>query len=203
MKSIAVTLVLFITFSDFSQTNDNNVKSIQIFSDSIDNIINNSTGFPGEVFCNTITMKRNVRVIGMQDTKISFYYMQKEDSVYDDGKIVQFIPQYNPPLKIHIEYNIAASQMEYYSYYFDNSGKLIYYLWISNGEYGSSKKQYWFDNFKLLKIEGFKAHDKGSVINKTGNFTVDEQKSALEIMENAVSYVEEYYNLFKIELIDK
>ena len=127
--------------------------------------------------------------------------MQKEDSVYDDGNEVKFIPQYNPPLKIQSEYNIAASQMEYYSYYFDNTGKLIFYLEISNGEYGSSKKLFWFDNMKLIRAENYGASDLNT--KKDGILKDEDFKEAERIKTKADNYLKEYYNLFKIELLDK
>lgn len=201
MKIISINIILLFTISNFSQTNENKIQSINNYTDSIDNAINNSIGYPGEIFCNTITTKRNVRAIGMQETKINFYFMQKEDSVYDDGNEVQFIPQYNPPLKIQTEYNIAASQMEYSSYYFDISGAIIYYLRISNGEYGTSKEYYWFDDMKLIKTEKYDANE----LKKKKDRTLKEKdfKEAEKINTKADIYITEYYNLFKIEILDK
>lgn len=201
MKSIILTIVLIFTSIASSQTNEDKVESIQIYADSIDNAISNSSGYPGEIFCNTINMKRNVRAIGMQETKINFYYIQKEDSVYEDGNGVKFIPQYNPPLKIQSEYNIAASQMDYISYYFDNSGALIYYLRISLGEYGTTKECYWFENMKLTRTEKYDANE----LKKKKDRTLKEKdfEEAKEIKFKATLYLAEYYNLFLVETLDK
>jgi len=203
MKILAMNFVLLFTVSNFSQTNDEKIEAIKNYCDSIENIINNSSGFPGDIFCDIITTIRNVRAIGMQETKISFYFMQKEDSVYDDGSTMLFIPQYNPPIKIHIGYNIAASQIVDIEYFYNSFGELCYYYYFSKGEYGNEEKKYWFDNFNLLQIENYNDKSKKSTYKKQGKYTKDEMEESLDIVENSNAYLEEYYNIFDTELIDK
>ena len=129
--------------------------------------------------------------------------MQKEDSVYDDGKTVQFIPRYNPPLKVHIEYNIAASQSVIIDYYFDTEGLFNYCHYISKGEYGYEENKFMFYNYDLINIEKYNNSDSKPIYEKNINFTKEDYDEGGKIMGNETEYRKLYYNLFRCEIIDK
>lgn len=203
MKSLIICVFITISISAFSQDMESSLKEIDSYVDSVNTIIMNSSGLQGEVFCNSINTKRNVRAIGLQNTEINFYFMQKEDSVYENENDVMFIPQYNPPLKIQIEYNIAASQTENISYYYNKAGALVFYHRMSEGAYGSFWQRCWFDNNILIKI----MKDESSNIKTNDEITGKPQHEDLvdgdNIKETASIYLKEYYNLFELEMLDK
>jgi hypothetical protein len=200
IRSIIVLIMIF--SQSFCQNNDEKIGNIDNYCDSLDCAIENSSGLPGEIFCNKTVTKRNVRAIGMQETEIRFYFIQKEDSVYEDGNTVRFIQQHYPPLKIQILYNIAASQNVIVSYYF-TPGSLNYYSYKSGGAYGNEEKLFWFDSGQLLKAEWHE--DRGNKLKHEMEepYTLQDKQIAEKILKNSSELNELYNVLFRAETIDK
>ncbi len=201
MKQAITIILISVSFIAFGQSADNKITLITAYSEKVDSLINNSDGSPGGVFSNIVTAKRNVRAIGVQETKIIFYYMQKDDSVYDNGKSVQYIPRNSPPLKISIEYNIAASQRVSIAYYFDK--ELNYYKFISTGEYGYNEERYWFDNSNPLGYEKYEAVNSKPTVQRNDKFSKEEYSNAILVLDHAREYKTLYETIFKAEQLDK
>jgi hypothetical protein len=201
MKSLIVFFLFIIAYPTVHSQSDK-VQLIRNYTDSIDNILKNSDGLPGDVFCNTITMRSNKRAIGIQDTKISFFFMQRDDSVYEDVNGVQFIPRYNPPLKILVEYNVSAIPV-IIAYYFDNTGMLVYYNnKYSSGE-ESSQNKCWFNSGIIQRIEKYTGESKNPVYEKSESFSSKDYGDAKKILFKSGLYVNMYYKIFDTEKIDK
>ena len=147
MKALVI-LLFFIQIPIFSQNSETIIKELNSYADSVENLIKNSTGAPGEVYSISVNTIRNVRAIGVQETKITYYFFQKDDSVYEDSDgTAYFIPQYNPPLLVMVEYNIANSQKVVARYYINGDNNL--YNIISTGAYGNSNRSFWFGSNDL------------------------------------------------------
>ncbi|MEO8512738.1 MAG: hypothetical protein ABI543_04210 [Ignavibacteria bacterium] len=201
MKTAIITLFL-IHFSVFSQTDEKSINDLNLFAESINTLINNSSGAPGEIYKNTVNVQRNVRAIGMQDTRITFYYFQKDDSVYMDSEdAVQFIPQYNPPLMVMVEYNIGSSQTVVARYYVNGDSYL--YNFISTGAYGNMNRTYWFDKNDLKRFEERSARDEMGVIIEAGTFSKSTYSDGLLVLDKIADYKKLYYEIFDIEYKDK
>jgi hypothetical protein len=198
----AITIILLtMSFMIFGQSNEDKVITITTYTASIDSMINISDGLPGEILSSTVTSKRNIRAIGMQETKITFYYTQKDDSVYDDGKSVHYIQRNNPPLKVLVQYNIATSQSVNVSYYFDK--ELNYYKYVSSGEYGYDEQRFWFDNSNPIKYEKYDTANAKPAIERNDKFSKTEYSNALLILDHAREYKKLYEVIFTVEKIDK
>ena len=201
MKNLVFVLIILFSSQCFSQSNKEKLKSIKDYADSIDNAINNSIGYPGEIFCNTVNMKRNERAIGMQETKISFYFWQKDDSVIENGNEIRFYQVYNRPLKIKVEYNIAASQNVVVCYYY--SGKSIYYIYKTEGEYGNEESRYSFYNFDLIYTGRSDKENNNQLTDRFTDFTKKETIDSGKIITNSAEYEKLYFLIFSAGQLDK
>lgn len=201
MKTLII-VIITLGFYNLVLPQNDNILLIETYTDSIDNVLNSPEGLPGNIFCNTMKMLSNKRAIGMQDTKISFYFEQKEDSLYEDGNSIQFIPRYNPPIKILVLYNIAARPVSI-AYYFDITGILIYfdYKYSVDDEYKENK--FWFYSGLLQRVEKFEANNKKPVYEKSEFFSKNDYEDAKKILFNSGMYVNQFYKLFEIEKLDK
>ncbi len=198
----AIILFFLYTALTFSQIDEKLIDDLNAYADSVDNLIKNSSGAPGEVYSNSITVQRNVRAIGMQNTKITFYYFQKDDSVYVDSEgTAYFIPQYNHPLMVMVEYNIANSQTVVARYYINGDNNL--YNIISTGAYGNSNRSFWFGKNDLKKFEERSARDEMGVIFEYEDFSKDIYNEGLNILDRIKDYRILYYDIFDIEYKDK
>jgi hypothetical protein len=178
------------------------IESINAYVDSIDGIITSATGLPGEISCNTVTTSRVVRAIGPQETRIGFYFMQKEDSATEGSEGVIFVPKLNQPLKILVEYNIAASQHVKVSYYFDKDGVFAFRKYESIGEYGDKFLKQWYTGTELLAVEIFE-DGKRTLFDKTEDIPAQQLNTSIVTRESSKIYKEMYYNLFNLEQIEK
>lgn len=196
----AIFLLFLIPTVLLSQNNDILIKELNSYADSVDKLILDSS--PWEIYCNTINTVRNERAIGIQETKISFYYKQKDDSVYEDKDgTVYFIPQYNPPLMVKIEYNIANSQTVTVKYYLNGENYL--YNFDSKGEYGNINRTFWFSKNELLRFEEKSARDEMGVMIENGKFSKDTYNESLLIKDKIEMYKNLYYDIFEISYKDK
>lgn len=200
MKTTII-LLLLIQFSVYSQNNENIVTELNSYADSVDNLIKNSAGIPGELFVNTINSIRNERAIGIQNTKISYYYFQKEDSVIEIDGAVHFIPKYNPPLAIMAEYNIAASQTVVVYYYLQ--GNNLLYRFISSGGYGYTNTAYWVNNGELIRFEERNSDVGSKHIVQTEKFSKEVYSDGILVMDRLKDHLKLYYEIFQVSGLDK
>lgn len=201
MKTTIILLFLM-QFTVFSQNDEKIIKELNTYADSVENLIKSTTGAPGEVYSNSISTIRNVRAIGVQETKITYFFFQKEDSVYEDSDgTAYFIPLYNPPLMVMVEYNIANSQTVVARYYINGENNL--YNIISTGAYGNSNRSFWFGKNDLKRFEERSARDEMGVIIETGKFSKDIYNEGVNILDNFSDYTKLYYDILKIEYKDK
>ncbi len=196
-----IILLLLIQFSVYSQNNENIVTELNSYADSVDNLIKNSAGIPGELFVNTINSIRNERAIGIQNTKISYYYFQKEDSVIEIDGAVHFIPKYNPPLAIMAEYNIAASQTVVVYYYLQ--GNNLLYRFISSGGYGNTNTAYWVNNGELIRFEERNSDVGSKHIVQTEKFSKEVYSDGILVMDRLKDHLKLYYEIFQVSGLDK
>ncbi len=201
MKTIIILLFL-VQFQVFTQNEETVVERLNSYADSVENLIKNTTGAPGEVYSISINTIRNVRAIGVQETKITYYFFQKDDSVYEDSEgTAYFVPRYNPPLLVMVEYNIANSQTVVARYYINGENGL--YNIISTGAYGNSNRSFWFGKNDLKRFEERSARDEMGVIIESGKFSKSIYSESLNILDNFSDYTKLYYDIFKIEYKDK
>lgn len=200
MKKYLFILILA-AITAYSQNNEKKITALNNYADSVNQLIKNSGGLPGELMTATVNISRNERAIGLQNTKISYFYFQKEDSVYEINGVVNFLPQYIDPLAVMVEYNIAASQTIVVYYYIQNND--ILYRFISSGGYGNTKTAYWISSQELLRYE-----ERNSQVGN--NHTIQEEKFSKEVYSNGILVIDQlkehlklYYNIFKVSEIDK
>ncbi len=198
---ISGVLLVFSTANTQSQDSYTLTTDITQFADSIDVVLGSSTNLPGEYLCNTITTYRNVRAIGMQETKISYYFMQKDDSVVETTSSTEFIERYSPAGKVNISYNIAASQIVNISYYY--KGSLIYCKYVSRGDYGYEEKRIWLNGEELIKIERYDTNNESPAYRKISDFSRHDLFEASEVRRNSEEYENLAKSLFKAEQLFK
>ena len=195
-------LLFLVQFTVFSQNDEKIIKELNTYADSVENLIKSTTGAPGEVYSISINTIRNVRAIGVQETKITYFFFQKDDSVYEDSDgTAYFVPRYNPPLMVMVEYNIANSQSVVARYYINGENNL--YNIISTGAYGNSNRSFWFGKNDLKRFEERSARDEMGVMIETGKFSKDIYNEGVNILDNFSDYTNMYYDIFKIEYKDK
>ena len=199
---ITIILLFLVQFTVFSQNDEKIIKELNTYADSVENLIKSTTGAPGEVYSISINTIRNVRAIGVQETKITYFFFQKDDSVYEDSDgTAYFVPRYNPPLMVMVEYNIANSQSVVARYYINGENNL--YNIISTGAYGNSNRSFWFGKNDLKRFEERSARDEMGVMIETGKFSKNIYNEGVNILDNFSDYTKLYYDIFKIEYKDK
>lgn len=200
MKNYLFFLIL-ITSAVLAQNTVTEIEGLNKYADSVDILIKSSGGVPGEISVNSVKTSRNERAIGLQETKISFYYFQKDDSVYESENNTYFLPVYSDPLLITAEYNIAASQTVVVYYYLN--GKNCLYRFISSGAYGNTNRSYWFKDLEILQF-----NERTSVIGnketiQTEKFSKEIYSDGILVLDNLKQYLELYYKIFKVSELDK
>lgn len=200
MKNYLFFLIL-ITSAVLAQNTVTEIDGLNKYADSVDILIKSSGGVPGEISVNSVKTSRNERAIGLQETKISFYYFQKDDSVYESENNTYFLPVYSDPLLITAEYNIAASQTVVVYYYLN--GKNCLYRFISSGAYGNTNRSYWFKDQEILQF-----NERTSVIGnketiQTEKFSKEIYSDGILVLDNLKQYLELYYKIFKVSELDK
>jgi hypothetical protein len=153
------------------------------------------------MFSATVSSIRNERAIGMQQTKITFYYYQQEDSVSESNGTVNFYPRYLPPVKITIEYNIAASQNVRIDYYI--FGNKLLCDKFSDGEYGNFISGYWFKGNSLIKYYGKRSDENNKEAVMTDKFSKAVYNESLLVTDRLNLYLKLYYNIFETSQADK
>ncbi len=174
--------------------------------------------FEGVYLVHSIKFETNRRAIGIQYTEVKFYYPYPGDSVIENENGVQFLYLYKPPVKVKIEYNIAASQNILIEYYFGSKSNLIFYYMLTKGAYTCGEEKYFFNKDELLKIvkepiencvdkDGKLLTDfvegKYRSYMKEKDFTRHDLLLSGNIQKNAKMYLKMFDELVKLEEIDK
>lgn len=196
-----IIFLLFLPSAVFAQKTELEILGLNNFADSIDNIIKNSNGEPGEISVNTVKTVRNERAIGMQETNISFYFFQKDDSVYESENNVYFLQVYSEPLLIAAEYNIAANQRVVVYYYLN--GKNCLYNFKSYGEYGNFSRAYWFKDQEILQFKERTSVTGNKETIQIEKFSKETYSNGILVLDNLKLYIELYYKIFKVSGLDK
>lgn len=202
-ETILIFAFCLVISNTITRSQDNNAFTTEIthFVDSLDQILGSSSNLPGDYLCNSVTSYRNVRAIGMQETKINYYFMQKDDSVVETSGSVEFIPRYSPAVKINIAYNIAAASKVNVAYYFFN--KSIFCRKIYDGDYGYEESRIWINEGELIRIEYFTSPLNKAAYVKTKEFMNRDLTFASEVVKNSAEYEKLFNNIFKTEQLDK
>lgn len=199
MKKVII-LICFILSSSHLFSQLNNTESIVNYTVKIDSLISSDADFHSLYMVHSINFETNIRAIGKQYTTVKFNFPMPPDSVIETENDVRFLYIYKPPVKVSVEYNIAASQNNKINYYFDDSSNLIFYSYLSEGEYGSNKEQYYFVIDELIK---FVSYTPEGAIEKEKDFTRHDLFLSGNIQKKAKEYKKMFDELVKLEEIDK
>lgn len=209
MRKISVLLVLVFFASSFAFSQNAYVDKINKYCTDLNDKLSAEGEYRNYVMIHTVNFESNVRAIGKQNTTISFYYTQPGDSVKEENGISEFIDIYKPPLKITIEYNIAASQKVSIEYYPDEKGKLVYFHYNTKGEYTNGEEFFYFKDGKPVKIkyiatdEGKEVLEKYKTLDKESGFAKEELKKCDSILKKFGEYIKFFDSMIKIEKTDK
>lgn len=173
---------------------------IDSYCNNIDSLVGLDTDTHTAYMVHSINLETNKRAIGKQHTTIKFYYPMPLDSVIESEKGTEFIYIYKSPVKINVEYNIAASQKNVLDYYFNNKGKLVLFKYQSTGEYGCLSMRKYFQNNKLKRD----VTDKLTDCNASDAMILQQNSiTEVKIINNAKAYLKMFNELVKIEQLDK
>jgi hypothetical protein len=207
-KSIFTVIFILLTVTSYLQSQDSRIEDINKFCNKINENIGEDDSFSG-YFIHTIKLVTNRRAIGGQITTIKFYYEQQGDTLIEKGDNSEFLDIYKPPVKISIEYNIAASQNIKIEYYPNEKGKLIYYYYLTQGAYTKGEEHFYFENEKPIKIKSVGLHSEYEVLEEYKNFerdkdfTKDDLKKCKKIIKNWDDYKKMFDQMIYIEKFDK
>ena len=203
-------LLVVLAFSSHLHSQNSKMEKVINTCKEIDSKIAEEGEYRNFIMIHSINFESNVRAIGKQNTNIKFYYKQPGDSVVEKSNETQFIDLYKSPIKIIIEYNIAASQKININYYLNESGNLIYYHYISKGAYGNEDKEYYFEGKQFLLFEIKKSSDSSDKVEvqykdfvESGITTKDEEALCLSIIQKADDYKKLFEQIIYAEKIDK
>ena len=148
----------------------------------------------------TVEMNTMRAAIGLQTTKIVFYYYSWQSNPEESPFELDY-----SLLKIETSYNIAAS-MEYHNeYLFDENGNFVFYLRKAEGEWENSSQRYYFDKNKLIKVISKGTNEEGEKIDytNTSNFKKDDLSVIKICILNATRYTDFFNEMTEIELLEK
>jgi hypothetical protein len=214
MKTLISALIIFTAFVVNIYPQSNDIQNIIEYCRDLDSRIE----FEGGYLVHSARLETNRRAIGIQYTNVKYYYSYPGDSVIETENEVKFLYIYKPPLKVTVEYNIAASQNIFIEYYFGTEGNLIFYYMLTKGVYTCGEEKYFFKNDELLKvtsepIENCVDKDGTPLIDFTSgkyksyekdkDFTRHDLFLAGNILKKARKYLKMFDELVKLEEIDK
>jgi len=198
MKKVIFTFC-FILISSHLFSQSKLIEKINGYISQIDSGISYNEDFHDNYMVHEIKFETNKRAIGKQYTSAKFYFPMPGDSVVETGERTDFLYIYKPPVRVSVQYNIAASQNNTMNYYFDK-GSLVFYHYSSEGEYGAENEQYYFNKDELIKFE---THTPDNNIIKEKDFTKHDLFVAENILKKAAEYRKMFDELVKLEDIDK
>jgi hypothetical protein len=207
-KEICFVLILLFLITTCLQAQNSKVEKIDKYCKSINENIDEENYYNG-YWMHTVNYRSNRRAIGLQLTSVKFYYEQPGDSLVENEHQSDFLDIYKPPVKVKVEYNIAASQNIKIEYYYNEKGELIYYHLLTKGEYTNGEGDYYFENNKPIKIK-FTALDEGKEVlekyksfDEDSEFTKDDIINVKKILNKANDYKKMFDQLIYIEKLDK
>ena len=200
MKVVIITFC-FILISSHLFSQSKLIEKINGYISQIDFGISYDEDFHDTYMVHEIKFETNKRAIGKQYTSVKFYYPMPGDSVVETNQGADlFFYVYKPPVKVSVQYNIAASQNNTMNYYFDEEGSLVFYHYTSEGAYGAENERYYFNKDELIKFE---THTPENNIIKEKDFTKHDLSLAENILKKAAEYRKMFDELVKLEDIDK
>ncbi|RPI17114.1 MAG: hypothetical protein EHM58_10375 [Ignavibacteriae bacterium] len=200
MKKITLALLLCCLFSFQVFSQNSKQEKIDGYCSNLDSLIEFDKDIHTAYMVHSISFETNKRAIGKQYTTVKFYYPMPVDSIVETDKGTEFIYIYKSPVKITVEYNIAASQKNIIEYYFNKKGKLILYKYLSKGEYGCNSINKYFEKNKLIREVVLKLSD----CNEENALVLQQNSvTAVKIVENARTYLKMFDELVKLEQRDK
>lgn len=209
-KFLVFLIVLLVTLPLYLHSQNTKVDDIINHCKSVDEKIGEDENSYGSGFwVHTIKFTSNRRAIGLQITTVKFYYEQQGDTLIEKDGSTVFLDIYNPPVKITVDYNIAASQNVKVEYYPDQKGKLIFYHYISKGMYTSGEELFYFENDKPIKIKSSELNSESEVIEKfknyekEKNFSKEDLRKCKKIIKNWSDYRKMFDKMIYIEKLDK
>lgn len=207
-KTFAVlAFVLFSLSNAFSQ--NEYVEKTNKYCAKLDAALSPEGEYAGYAMVHTVNFESNVRAIGKQNTTIKFYYTQPGDSLKEENGATEFVDIYKPPLKITVEYNIAASQKINVEYYTDEKGNPVFYHYCTKGEYTNGEEFFYFNDGKPVKIKYIATDpdkevlEKYRTFDKDSGFAKEEMKKCAEVLQKHGEYNAFFFNMVKIEKLDK
>jgi hypothetical protein len=197
-KVYLIIVLLFTSLSVKAQTAK--ITEIDNLADKIDSNISSDADFHDMYMVHEIKFETNKRAIGKQYTSVKFYYPMPGDSVVESDAGTDFLYIYKQPVLVSVQYNIAASQNNTFNYYFDDSGELMLYQYLSAGAYGSESSDFYFNKGELLM---FQTHTPDNNTIRVKDFTRHDLFVAGNISKRAKEYKKMFDDLVKLEDIDK
>jgi hypothetical protein len=208
-KRIFTVLIILFVLSGFLFAQESKVDKINKYCKSINENIKDDGEYYSGYWVHTINFSSNRRAIGLQLTTVKFYYEQPRDSLVENEQQSDIVDVYKPPVKIKIEYNIAASQNIKIEYYYDEKGELVYYNYLTKGAYTNGEGNFYFENNKPVKIkyapldEGKEVLEKYRKLEKDSDYNKDDLNNVKKILSKANDYKKMFDQLIYIEKLDK
>jgi hypothetical protein len=208
-KRIFSVLVILFVITACLQAQNSKIESIKKYCKNINGNIKEEGEYYAGYWVHTINFSSNRRAIGLQLTTVKFYYEQPRDSIVENGDKSDMFDIYKPPVKVKVEYNIAASQKIKIEYYYDEAGKLIYYYYLTQGAYTGGEEHYYFENGKPIKIksialdDGNEVLEKYKVFEKDSEFTNKDMLNIKKILNKSEDYKKMFDQLIYTEKLDK
>ena len=190
MKTLTLSFLLFITFTNVN-AQESTIKKIKELYYQV-NEDNYQT--------HTAEMNTMRAAIGLQTTKIKFYYYSWQRNPEESSYELDY-----DLLKIETSYNIAAS-MEYQNeYLFDEKGNLVFYLRKAEGAWENSSLRYYFDKNKLIKVISKGTNEDGKKMDytNTSNFKQSDINEAKICFIKATQYSDFFNEMNEIQLLEK
>jgi len=200
--------MLFFFAASFSYAQNAAVEKINSLCADTDKKISEEEGLNNYYMFHTVDFESNVRAIGKQNTRVTFFYNQPGDSLVEENGTSNVIDVYKPPVKIDIEYNIAASSKVHIRYYSDESGNLAYYKFSSTG-YATESRNYYFEKGKIIYIDNVLPYFDDNSVKENKTFKADKDfpkeylKKCEEIIRKYNEYKDFFFKMIKVEKLDK
>jgi len=148
----------------------------------------------------TVELNTMRAAIGMQTTKIVFYYYSWQSNPEESPFELDY-----SLMKIETSYNIAASMEFTREYLFNEDGNLVFYLKKAEGEWENLSIRYYLDKNKLIKVISKGTNEEGENLayTSTKNFKLDDLNLVKLCILNANKYIDFFKEMTEIELLEK
>ncbi len=147
-----------------------------------------------------LSMNTMQAAVGLQTTETVFFYnswqSNPEESPYKlNYKLV----------KIEVSYNISASMDYKIEYLLDENEKLVFYFKKAEGMWENSSLRYYYNKDKLIKVISKNTNENGENqdYTNTNNFKQNDVNSAKQNTDKSKKYLAFFYQMIKVEGLDK